>query len=70
MTAKAKYTIGGEAFTTKDAITARCRQIRDEVPDGNFVAAGSKLSFLLDLFSTWHDEWDDKLLAALSASPL
>lgn len=60
MAAKAKYTVGGEAFTTKDAITARCREIRDEVPDGNPVAAGSKMSFLLDLFSTWHDEWDEK----------
>jgi hypothetical protein len=60
MAAKTKYTIDGEAFATKGAITARCREIRDEVPDGNPVAAGSKVRFLLDLFSTWHDEWDDK----------
>jgi hypothetical protein len=60
MIAKEWYSIRGETFTTKAAITARCRGIRDSTPDGTSVAADSDVAFLLDLFSTWHDEWDDK----------
>lgn len=60
MPSEAKYTIGGEAFVSKDKIKVRCREIRDEVPDGDPVAGSAKVSFLLDLFSTWHDEWDEK----------
>ena len=60
MTAKAMYNICGEVFTTKDAITERCRRIRDKTPDRTLVAAAYDVAFLLDLFSTWHDEWDDK----------
>jgi hypothetical protein len=56
----ARYSIGGEAFTTKDAVEDRCRDIRDTTPDHIIVAAASNVAFLLDLFSTWHDEWDDK----------
>ncbi|MBI5263868.1 MAG: DUF3223 domain-containing protein [Bradyrhizobium sp.] len=58
--AKAKYSIGGDAFTTKAGITERCRKIRDATPDGALVAAAPDVAFLLDLFGTWHDEWDDK----------
>ena len=60
MATKAEYSIGGNAFTTKDAITDRCRKIRDATPDYTLVAAAPDITFLLDLFSTWHDEWDDK----------
>jgi hypothetical protein len=60
MTTKVTYSIGGEAFTTKDAIPRRCREIRDATPHGTFVATESWVAFLFDLFSTWHDEWDDK----------
>ena len=56
----AKYTINGEAFRTKGEITERCRKIRDKTPDGSSVVASSDVSFLLDLFNTWHDEWDEK----------
>jgi len=63
MAAKAKYTIGGEAFATKDAITTRCREIRDATPDGSAVEATSEVNFLFDLFSTWHDEWEDKTVS-------
>jgi hypothetical protein len=60
MTAKATYSISEEVFTTKDAITERCRKIRDATPDRTLVTAVPSVAFLLDLFSTWHDEWDDK----------
>jgi hypothetical protein len=65
MAGKARYSIGAEAFTTKSAIIARCRNIRDATPDATLVAAGSDVAFLLDLFSTWHDEWDDKAVSGL-----
>lgn len=58
--AKAKYSIGRNAFTTKSGITERCRKIRDATPDHALVAAAPDVAFLLDLFGTWHDEWDDK----------
>jgi hypothetical protein len=60
MAAKAKYRVGGDEFTTKDSIEDRCRDIRDATPDGSLVAAAPEVAFLFDLFSTWHDEWDDK----------
>jgi hypothetical protein len=60
MAAMARYSIGGKAFTTKAGITERCRKIRDATPDHTLVAAAPDLAFLLDLFGTWHDEWDDK----------
>jgi hypothetical protein len=60
MTTKATYRICGALFTTKAAITERCRKIRDATPDGTSVAADLDVAFLLDLFGTWHDEWDDK----------
>jgi hypothetical protein len=60
MAAMARYSIGGKAFTTKAGITERCRKIRDATPDHTLVAAAPDLAFLLDLFATWHDEWDDK----------
>jgi hypothetical protein len=60
MAAKVKYSIGGNGFTTKAGITERCRDIRDVTPDHALVAAEPDVAFLLDLFSKWHDEWDDK----------
>lgn len=60
MAAKAQHSIGGSAFTTKAGITERCRNIRDGTPDHTLVAAAPDVAFLLDLFGTWHDEWDDK----------
>lgn len=60
MAAKVIYSIGGNAFTTKAGITKRCRDIRDATPDNTLVAAEPDVAFLLDLFSTWHDEWDEK----------
>jgi hypothetical protein len=57
MTAKATYSISEEVFTTKNGITRRCRKIRDATPDRTLVAAARDVAFLLDLFSTWHDEW-------------
>lgn len=60
MAAKLKYSIGDNAFTTKAGITARCRDIRDATPDHTLVASEPDVTFLLDLFSRWHDEWDEK----------
>ena len=60
MQIKGGYSIGGETFATKSAIEARCRQIRDATLDGTLVSGTAELAFLLDLFSAWHDEWDEK----------
>jgi hypothetical protein len=57
---KVRYSISGEKFASKSDITARCQQIRDRTPDGTLVAGVTDVVFLLDLFSTWHDEWDAK----------
>lgn len=62
MSAKLGYRIGGETFSTKDAINKRCREIRDRTPDSDPVATHPDVAFLLDLFSSWHDEWDDKTI--------
>jgi len=61
MAAKIRYSIGGAAFSTKAEIIEHCRNIRDATPDHTLVAARPDVAFLLDLFSSWHDEWDDKI---------
>jgi hypothetical protein len=59
------YTIGSEEFSTKDAVTARCREIRDRTPDGVFVPSAD-FAFLVSLFK-FHDEWHDKAESGVEA---
>lgn len=59
------YTIGSEEFSTKDAITARCQEIRDRTPDGVLVQPAD-FAFLISLFK-FHDEWHDKADSGVEA---
>lgn len=52
------YIISDESFSTKDSITARCREILAATPDGQFVEE-AVAPFLFELFQ-YHDEWLQK----------
>lgn len=52
------YIIEDESFSTKDAVTARCRAILAATPDGQFVE-DTVAPFLFELFQH-HDEWPQK----------
>lgn len=52
------YIIADELFSTKGAITARCREILAATPDGQPVEEAAAL-FLFELFQ-YHDEWPQK----------
>lgn len=52
------YLIAEESFSTKERITARCREILSATPDGSLVNENS-LPFLIALFQH-HDEWPQK----------
>ena len=38
-----------------------CRQLRDATLDGTLVSGAAELTFLVDLFGGWHDEWDERV---------
>jgi hypothetical protein len=52
------YIIAGESFPTKEAITARCREILSNTPDEEIIEELS-MPFLFELFQ-YHDEWSHK----------
>ncbi|WP_306589409.1 DUF3223 domain-containing protein [Geothrix sp. 21YS21S-4] len=52
------YLVAEELFATKEAITARCREILRATPDATFVA-DDPVPFLMTLFQ-YHDEWLEK----------
>lgn len=52
------YTISGQTYSTKQAVTQRCRDILAATPNGGLVGFEDS-AFLLDLFSH-HTEWTDK----------
>ena len=52
------YLIAGEAFVTKEALTARCRAILAATPDGQ-ITDDNSAAFLFELFQ-YHDEWHQK----------
>ena len=52
------YILADETFSTKDQLTARCRDILGATRDGSLVSEES-LTFLLELLQH-HDEWSQK----------
>lgn len=52
------YLIADESFSTKEALTARCRAILTATTDGQMVDDDCA-EFLFELFK-YHDEWDQK----------
>ena len=52
------YIIAEESFSTKGAVTARCRAVLAATPDGQFVEEATA-PFLVELFQ-YHDEWPQK----------
>lgn len=55
MIEKSHYSIGGNEFSTKDALKKRCQTIISTLDDGEFVK-NDDLIFLIGLFQH-HDEW-------------
>ena len=65
MSKRNTYTLAGETYRTKQAVTQRCRDILSSTDIGETVDAASA-RFLLDLFSH-HTEWAEKQAHGVSS---